>query len=563
MKKKPIVRLLAQFILMFALLNVLLAYVSYQLKIHMNLKTMIGISAGISVTLCAMNFRPKKRGEYKDIEHGSARWGKKKDIAPYIDPVFQNNIILSSKEFLSMDMWKTRRDCHVFVVGGSGSGKSKFYAKPNVMQMNASYVITDPSGEHMRDEGKMLEEHGYKVKVFNVVDMDDSLHFNPLHYYKEPEDIIRFVELFIANTNGGAQQNTSGDMGFWNNCEKLWLMAHIAYVMETCEEEEKNMDSVVLLLDHSETREDDEDFKNPVDILFDELEQQNPDSFAVKQYKKYKLAAGKSAKSILLSVGVRLANFDIPKVARLFENDELEIEKMGDEKTALFIIVSDTDKTFNYIVAMLLDVLFKTLAKIADHRPKHHLEIPVRCILDEIANIGFFPDLHIMIGVLRKRWVSLELLFQNLNQLKALYKDNWATIEGNCDTTVFLGGKGEDTTKYVSNDLLGKATIDTKSYGGGGTANSLGQNSYNFNEQKAGRNLLDETEVARLEDDECIVQIRGLQPFKSKKYNPSDHENYKYLADSDLRNTYRFHRGIDTEHAEIQYVTLDLQEETA
>lgn len=557
---KRIARVLMQFFLFFTLLDFLILFTTYQLRFSVDWKIIAAISAGISITLCAMNFRPNKSRGYKDIEHGSARWGKEKEIAPYVDPVFQKNIILSSKEFLSMNMEKTQRDCHIFVVGGSGSGKSRFYAKPNIMQMNASYVITDPSGEHMRSEGKMLEEHGYKVKVFNVVDMEDSLHFNPLHYYREPEDIIRFVELFIANTNGGIQQNASGDMGFWNNCEKLWYLAHIAYVQETCMEEEKNMNSVVLLLNNSEAREEDERYKSPVDILFDELEQQNADSFAVKQYKKYKLAAGKTAKSILISVGVRLANFDIPKVARLFEDDELELEKMGDEKTALFIVVSDTDKTFNYVVAMLLDVVWKSLAKIADHRPEHHLAIPVRCILDEIANIGFFPDLHIMIGVLRKRWVSLELLFQNLNQLKALYKDNWATIEGNCDTAVFLGGKGEDTTKYVSNDLLGRATIDTKSYGGGGTAGSLGQNSFNFNEQKSGRNLLDQTEVARLKDNECIVQIRGLQPFKSKKYNPVDHENYKYLADSDPRNTYQFHRGIDMEHAVIQYVTLDLEE---
>lgn len=407
----------------------------------------------------------------------------------------------------------------------------------------------------------MLEANGYKVKVFNLVDMENSLHFNPFHYYKEPEDIIRFVELFIANTSGSKSQNTSEDMGFWKNCEKLWFMAHIAYIQETCIEEEKNLNSLVLLLNNSETREEDEDYKSPIDVLFDELEKQNPDSFAVKQYKKYKLAAGKTAKSILISVGVRLANFDIPKLAHLVDDDELELEKIGDEKTALFIIVSDTDKTYNYIAAILLDVLFKTLSKRADSQPEHHLKIPVRCILDEIANIGYFPDLHILIAVLRKRWIHLEMLFQNINQLKALYKDNWATIEGNCDTTVFLGGKGEDTTKYVSNGLLGKATIDTVSQGGGGTASSLGQNSYNFSEQKTGRNLLDETEVARLKDDECIVSIRGLPPFKSKKYSPEKHENYKFLADSDPKNVYRFHRGLNKKNADIEYVTLNLQEE--
>lgn len=542
----------------FFMFMAIILMVERQLSYSIKWQTAAEFSAVIAALMVLMRFKGGKKREFENIEHGSTRWGKQNDIKPYIDPVFEKNIILSSKEFLSMNIYKTNLNCHVLVFGGSGSGKSRFYALPNIMQMNASYVITDPSGEHLRNEGKMLEEHGYKVKVFNIVDMENSLHFNPFHYYREPEDIIRFVELFIANTSGGKAQSTSDDMGFWQNCEKLWFMAHIAYIQETCMEDEKNMKSLVLLLDNSVTKEEDEDFKSPVDILFDELEQQNPESFAVKQYKKYKLAAGKTAKSILISVGVRLANFDIPKVANLFDDDELELEKMGDEKTALFIIVSDTDKTFNYLVAILLDVLFKTLSKAADNSPKGHLKIQVRCILDEIANIGFFPDLHILIAVLRKRWVSLELLFQNVSQGKALYKDNWPTIESNCDSTVFLGNKGEDTTKYVSNVMLGKATIDTVSYGGGGTANSFGNNSYNSNEQKAGRNLLDEAEVARLDKTECIVQLRGLQPFKSKKYDPKDHKNYRFLANGDPDNTYRFHRGLDLQKSEIQYITIDL-----
>ncbi len=549
------------FLVTFGIFMLLTYMVVSKLKYQVNWKTAAEVSAAVSILLVLMRFHGNQKREYKNIEQGSARWGNKKDITPYIDKNFQHNIILSSSEFLSMDMRKTHRDCHILVVGGSGSGKSRFYALPNIMQMHTSYVITDPSGEHLRNEGKMLEANGYKVKVFNLVDMENSLHFNPFHYYREPEDIIRFVELFIANTSGSKSQMASEDMAFWKNCEKLWFMAHIAYIQETCLEEEKNLNSLVLLLDNSETREDDESWKSAVDVLFDELGKQNPDSFAVKQYKKYKLAAGKTAKSILISVSVRLANFDIPKLANLVENDELELQKIGDEKTALFIIMSDTDKTYNYIAAILLDILFKTLSKRADSLPEHHLKIPVRCILDEIANIGYFPDLHILIAVLRKRWIHLELLFQNINQLKALYKDNWATIEGNCDTTVFLGGKGEDTTKYVSNDLLGKATIDTVSQGGSGTSSSLGQNSYNFSEQKTGRNLLDETEVARLDDNECIVSIRGLPPFKSKKYNPEKHVNYKLLAESSEGSSYSFHRGFDTKNADIKYVTLNLQEE--
>jgi type IV secretion system protein VirD4 len=546
------------FCLTFVVLYIMITMVMKELH-YSDWKITAEASAIFSLLMVATQFRGKKKREYEDIENGSSIWGKAKDIKPYIDKIFSNNIIFSATEFLSMDMRKTRRDCHVFVVGGSGSGKSRYYAKPNIMQMNASYVITDPSGEHLRDEGKMLKEHGYKVKVFNVVKMENSMHFNPFVYFKETEDILRFINIFIANTNGGNQNANKDD--FWSNAEKLWFMAHISYVQETCQDYEKSMNSVVMLLNNSEARDDDETFKSAVDVLFDELEEKNPESFAVKQYKKYKLAAGKTAKSILISVGVRLASFDIPKLSSLVDDDELELDKMGDENTALFIIVNAKDPTYNFLVAILLDVMFNTLSGIADELPDSHLRIPVRCILDEIANIGFFPNLHILVTVLRKNWISLEFLFQNINQVKALYKDNWATIEGNCDTTVFLGGKGEDTTKYVSNDLLGKATIDTVSYGGGGTASSLGQNSYNSNEQKAGRNLKDETEVSRLKDDECIVSIRGLNPFNSKKYKTEEHPNYRYLADSNPANTYSYRRGMNLANKSIQYVTIDLQED--
>ncbi|WP_020072472.1 VirD4-like conjugal transfer protein, CD1115 family [Faecalispora sporosphaeroides] len=525
------------------------------------------ITAEISAVISFIMLLPhiingKKKREYANKEHGSSRWGRKADIKPLIDKDFFKNIILSATEYLSMNMRQTMLNCHVFIIGGSGAGKSRFYAKPNIMQMNASYVVTDPSGEHLHDEGKMLEQNGYKVKVFNVVDMARSMHFNPLNYFVETEDILRFVELLIANTNGGnGSANNSARDPFWTNAEKLWLMAHISFVQETCLEHEKTLNSVVFLLNHSEVKEEDESYKSAVDILFEELEQKNPDSFSVKQYKKYKLAAGKTAKSILISVGVRLSCFDIPKVSALVADDEMVLDRMGDEKTALFLIINDKDPTYNFLVAILLDVLFNTLCRRATKQPDIHLKIPVRCILDEIANIGYFPNLHILVAVLRKHWISLEFLFQNVNQAKALYKDHWATIEGNCDTTVFLGGKGEDTTKYVSKDLLGSATIDTVSYGGSGASGSMGLNSYNSTEQKAGRFLLDETEVSRLDKDSCIVSIRGLPPFKSAKYDPRQHPNYKQLADYDEANAYVFHRGLDLQHASIQYYTVDLQEE--
>jgi Type IV secretory pathway, VirD4 components len=547
------------FCLTFGIFMAMILLCAWKLRYPVKWWTAAKASAIISALMVAMRFSGKKKRDYEDIEHGSTKWGTKKESKGLIDKDFFKNIILSATVFLSMNMFKTRKNCHVFVVGGSGAGKSKFYALPNIMQMNASYVITDPSGDHLSNLGKMLELNSYKVKVFNVVNMAASMHFNPFAYFKSTEDILRFINILIANTSGGGNQNKS-DGDFWGNAEKLWFMAHISYITETCQEEEQNLNSLVLLLNNSETREEDEGFKSAIDVLFDDLGAKNQESFAVKQYKKYKLAAGKTAKSILISVGVRLAYFDIPALSKLVEDDELELEAMGDAKTALFIVVNDHDPTYNFLVTILLDVLFNTLADTADQQPSHHLQIPVRCILDEIANIGFFPNLHILIAVLRRRWVSLEFLFQNLNQLKAQYKDNWATIEGNCDTTVFLGGKGEDTTKYVSNDLLGKATIDTVSYGSSGTACSLGNNGYSSNDQKAGRNLLDETEVSRLEDDECIVSIRGLNPFFCKKYIPQDHPNYQLTADYNSENTYRFHRGINIENADIRYVTLDLEE---
>ena len=494
------------FFLTFGFLRFLIQWTAVRIQYDIGRKTGVEISlvaSSVMILLKLASDRSKRR-EYNGIEYGSSRWGSKKDLSPYMDPDISKNMIFSKTEFLSMDQHRTQRDCHAFVIGGTGSGKSRFYALPNIMQMNASYVVTDPNGSHLKNEGKMLEEHGYQVKVFDVEHMERSLHFNPFHYYREPEDIIRFVDLFIANTNGGVKQSGSEDMGFWRNCEKLWFMAHIAYIQETCMEEEKNMNSLVLLLDNSATKEEDEDYKSPVDILFDEL------------------------------------------------------EKLGDEKTALFLIISDTEQTYNFIAAILLDVLFNILSKAADDSPGQHLKIPVRCILDEIANIGYFPDLHNMIAVLRKRWISLELLFQNIGQLKALYKDHWETIASNCSTTLFLGGNGEETTKHVSQGLLGKATIDTVSYGSGGTSGSMGKSSYNSNEQKTGRYLLDETELAQLDGSECITCIRGLPPFKGKKYDPRTHPNYKFLADSDPRNTYSFHRGTDLSHADIRYITLDL-----
>ncbi len=502
----------------------------------------------------------KKKSDFKDIEHGSARWANYSEIRPLEDKDYSQNLLFSSNVRMSMDMRMTKRNRHVLVFGGSGSGKSRYYIKPNILQMNASYVITDPKGEHLKSEGSMLREHGYKIKVFNIQQFNESMHFNPFAYFKETKDIKRFVNILIANTTGDTS-NPSALEDFWVKAEKLWLMACLSYINETCMEHEKNLPSLIKLLDNSQAKDDDEDFKSPVDVLFDDLELESPTSFAVKQYRKYKLAAGKTAKSILISLGVRLCDFDIPEIADLVSDDELELDKIGDEKTAFFIIIDDLDTSYNYLVAVMLDVMFNTLKRKADSLPDERLPLPVNCYLDEIANIGRFPNLHILIAIIRSRGISLHLIFQNISQLKALYDKHWATIESNCDTTVFLGGKGEDIQKYVSDVMIGKATIDTTSTGGSGGANSLGYSSYNTNEQKAGRQLLDETEVAKISDNECIINIRGFQPFKDKKIATEEHKNYKFLADSNPANIYNSKAVVDFSNINYNFVTeIEIEE---
>lgn len=511
------------------------------------------ISLGVSLIMVSSQIG-KKRRDFENIEHGSARWGKYSELSKLRDKDYSENLLFSKNVRLSMDMRKTRRNRHALIFGGSGSGKSRYYLKPNVLQMNASYVIADPKGEHLKSEGKMLEENGYRIKVLNVVDLKQSMQFNPMVYFKETRDIRRFVNMLIQNTTG---DNPNGNVteDFWVKAERLWLMACLSYINETCEHNEKNLISLITMLDNSQAKDDDEDFKSAVDILFDELEGIEPSSFAVKQYKKYKLAAGKTAKSILISIGVRLSDLDIPEIAELLSDDELDLETIGDKKTALFIIIDDLEISYNYIVAIMLDVMFNALKRKADSLPSECLDIPVNCYLDELANIGRFPNLHILIAVMRSRGVSLHLIFQNLGQLKSVYKDHWATIEGNCDTTVFLGGKGEDMQKYVSNVMVGKTTIDTLSTGGSGGVGTMGLTSYNKNEQKTGRNLIDEAEVAKLADNECIINIRGFEPFKDVKYETEKHKNYRFLGDCDESRIYTFVKPGSINLAAFNYVT--------
>lgn len=528
--KKRLIKCGVLALLTSALLSGICAYILISFQLNQYLSMTVWCSCACGLFLGLLRFRRQR--DFEDIEHGSARWGTKKDFAPLSDKDPNNTIILSKSEQLSMDGRKTNLSNHVLVLGDPGSGKSRNYVKPNVAQLNANYVITDPSGEHLFAEGKMLKDAGYKIRVFDVTNPQNSMRFNPLSYCKDPKDARKFIEVLMTNTSGDTSHPQHNE-DFWIKSERLWFMAHIAYLIEAAPPEQRNIPSLVELLNQSMAKEEDENFKSHVDILFDDLEEVNPDSYAVKQYKKFKLAAGKTLKSILISVGVRLADFEIPDIRNLVFEDELELEKMGMEKSALFIIMDESDTTYNYIIAILLDILFHINVNTAKQAPGRHLKYPLRCIIDEIANIGKIPKLDILISTTRKYWIYFELIFQDVSQIKAKYRDDAPVILAVCPIKLFLGGSGEETTKYVSEQLLGKATIDTMSYTGSGTSGSLGKNSYSQNQQKTGRSLLDQTELAQLPKSECIVFIKGYPPFRSKKYDVRDHPRYKLLADGD------------------------------
>ena len=527
--KKRIIKCCALAILVSALLAALSGYVLFSFQLRQYFLTAVWCSCACGLFFGLLRFRRQR--EYEDIEHGSARWGRKKDFASLTDSDPYNTIILSKTEQLSMDGRKTNISNHVLVLGDPGSGKSRNYVKPNVAQMNGNYVITDPSGEHLFAEGKMLQDAGYKIRVFDVTNPQNSMRFNPLHYCKGPKDARKFIEVLMANTSGDTSHPQHNE-DFWVKSERLWLMAHIAYLIEASEPEQRNIPSLVRMLNQSMAKEEDENFKSSIDHMFEELESLNPNSYAVAQYKKFKLAAGKTLKSILISVGVRLADFEIPEIRNLVCEDELELDQLGMEKSALFIIMDETDTTYNYIIAILLDTLFHINVNTAKKAPGRHLKYPLRCIIDEIANIGKIPKLDILISTTRKYWIYFELIFQDVSQIKAKYRDDAPIILAVCPIKLFLGGSGEETTKYISEQLLGKATIDTVSYTGSGTSGSLGKNSYSQNQQKTGRSLLDQTELAQLPKSECIVFVKGYPPFRSKKYDVRDHPRYKLLADS-------------------------------
>ncbi|WP_060931678.1 VirD4-like conjugal transfer protein, CD1115 family [Lachnoanaerobaculum saburreum] len=492
----------------------------------------VGVATLIKFIVYTKGKNAKKFRQGK--EYGSARWGNKKDIEPYMDEKFQNNILLTQTERLTMNGRpanpKYARNKNVLVIGGSGSGKTRFYVKPNLMQMHSSYCVTDPKGTIVLECGKMLEDNGYEIKILNTINFKKSMKYNPFAYIRSEKDILKLVQTIIANTKGEGEK--AGE-DFWVKAEKLYYTALIGYIFYEAPREEKNFATLLDMIDASEVREDDETYMNPIDRLFEALEKKEPTHFAVKQYKKYKLAAGKTAKSILISCGARLAPFDIQELRDLMQEDELELDTLGDRKTALFVIISDTDDTFNFVVSIMYSQLFNLLCDKADDVYGGRLPVHVRCLLDEFANIGLIPKFEKLIATIRSREISASIILQAQSQLKAIYKDNADTIVGNCDSTLFLGGKEKTTLKELS-ETLGKETIDL--YNTSETRSN--QKSFGLNYQKTGKELMSQDEITVMDGSKCIFQLRGVRPFLSDKFDITKHKNYKLLEDYDKKNLF-------------------------
>ena len=534
------------------------AFASLWLSLH-PLDLLLGV-AGAALVRLAVYLKAKNAKKYRrGVEYGSARWGRPEDIAPYIDPVPDWNIPLTRTESLTMTSRpkdpKTARNKNILVIGGSGSGKTRFFVKPSIMQMHSSYVITDPKGQLLKETGKMLlhggpkrDENGkpvrdgrgkvvyepYRIKVLNTINFSKSMKYNPLAYVRSEKDILKLVNVIIANTKGDGEKSSED---FWIKAERLLYCALIGYIWYEAEPEEKNFITLLELINACEAREDDETYKSPVDILFDELAQAQPEHFAVKQYVKFKMAAGKTLKSILVSCGARLSPFDIKELRDIMTEDELELDTMGDRKTALFLIMSDTDTTFNFVIAMLQSQLFNLLCDKADDFYNGQLPVHVRCLLDEFANIGQIPNFDKLIATIRSREISASIILQSQSQLKTIYKDAADTIVGNCDVTLFLGGKEKSTLKEIS-ELLGKETIDSLSQ----SENRGAQTSHGLSYQKLGKELMTQDEIAVMDGGKCILQLRGVRPFFSDKYDLTKHPRYKYLSDADKKNVFDVER---------------------
>ena len=534
------------------------AFASSAPSLHV-LDICVGILGAVLVRL-AVYVKSKNAKKYrKGIEYGSARWGTAADIAPYIDPVPDWNIPLTRTESLTMTSRpkqpKYARNKNILVIGGSGSGKTRFFVKPSIMQMHSSYVITDPKGQLLKETGKMLlhgapklDENGkpvrdsrgkviyepYRIKVLNTINFSKSMKYNPLAYVRSEKDILKLVNVIIANTKGDGEKSSED---FWVKAERLLYCALIGYIWYEAEPEERNFITLLDLLNACEAREDDETYKSPVDILFDDLAKKQPEHFAVKQYVKFKMAAGKTLKSILVSCGARLAPFDIKELRDIMTEDELELDTMGDRKTALFLIMSDTDTTFNFVIAMLQSQLFNLLCDKADDFYNGRLPVHVRCLLDEFANIGQIPNFDKLIATIRSREISASIILQSQSQLKTIYKDAADTIVGNCDSTLFLGGKEKGTLKEIS-ELLGKETIDSLSQ----SENRGAQTSHGLSYQKLGKELMTQDEIAVMDGGKCILQLRGVRPFFSDKFDITKHPRYQYLSDADKRNVFDVER---------------------
>ena len=501
----------------------------------------LGIAGAVIVRLIIYTKGKNAKKYRRGTEYGSARWGGADDIKPYTDPVFENNIPLTQTERLTMNSRpkqpKYARNKNILVIGGSGSGKTRFFVKPNLMQMHSSYVVTDPKGTVLVECGKMLEKGGYVIKSLNTINFRKSMHYNPFSYIRSEKDILKLANTIIVNTKGDGDK--SGE-DFWVKAEKLYYTALIGYIWYEAPDHEKNFTTLLEMINASEAREDDETFKNPVDVMFDELEARDPDHFAVKQNRKYKLAAGKTLKSILVSCGARLAPFDIEEVRDITMYDELSLDTVGDKKTALFLIMSDTDTTFNFMISMIYTQLFTLQCEKADDVYGGRLPVHVRCLIDECANIGQIPNLEKLVATIRSREISACLVLQAQSQLKAIYKDNADTIIGNMDSRIFLGGS-EPTTLKELNQALGKETIDLYN-----TSDTRGNSpSYGTNNQKVGHDLASVDELAVLDGGKCILQLRGVRPFKSDKYDLTQHPNYKLTAGADKKNTFSIEAFLD------------------
>ena len=545
------------------LMNFQLAFTNWLPSFHM--QDLLGGLVTAFIFRLILYYKAKNAKKFRHgEEYGSARWGNRKDIEPFVDPIFENNIILTETERLTMNSRpkapQYARNKNVIVIGGSGSGKTRFYVKPNLMQMtdHVSYVVTDPKGTIIVECGKMLVNGGYRIKVLNTINFKKSMHYNPFHYIRSEKDILKLVNTIIANTKGEGEKSTED---FWIKSERLLYSALIGYIWYEAPEEEQNFSTLLEFINASETREDDEEFKNAVDELFEELEAENPEHFAVRQYRKYKLAAGKTAKSILISCGARLAPFDIQELREIMSYDEMELDMIGDQKTAMFVIISDTDDTFNFVVAIMYTQLFNLLCDKADDEHGGRLPYHVRLLLDEFSNIGQIPKFDKLIATIRSREISASIILQSQSQLKTIYKDAAETITGNCDTVLFLGGKESSTLKEIS-ETLGKETIDLYN-----TSDTRGTSqSYGLNYQKTGKELMSRDELAVMDGNKCILQLRGVRPFFSNKYDITKHKRYKELADADKRNAfdvekYLKHKLAFSQDTEFEVYEVNVTEE--